>query len=142
MTATAAATTPKPANTLKWAAWLAFAYAAVVIVNTTVLQALSYRVEGLTRAAAFVAIGVGLLRRARWAQLFGLGLSLYFLGFSFIDFGRWIAFRTPWLSTNLPRMSHVVTAVATALLAALLVLLLHPRSRAMIRSSGVSRSST
>lgn len=135
MTATAAAATPTLANTLRWAAWVAFTYAAVVILNTTVLQALSYWVHGLTRAAAFVAIGAGLLRHARWARLFGFGLSLYFLGVGCIDFGRWVAFpNAPWLSTNLPHMSAPVTAVATALLASLVVLLVHPRSRATIRA--------
>jgi hypothetical protein len=142
MTASAAATTPTLASTVKWAACLAFTYAAVVIVNATVLQALnrvtaSFYLAALFRAALFVMIGIGLLRRARWAWLLGLGLSSLILGVRGIDFGLMLAFRTPWSNTIYPPMVPPVAAVATALLAAIVALLLHPRSRAAIRAAAV-----
>src|SRR5688572_17396258 len=100
-----------PTNTLKWAAWLAFAYAAVVIINATVLQALNYWEPVLLRTAGFVISGAGLLRRARWAWLLALAWSFIFLGVSGVDVALWLDFRTPWSDTNLPRMVPPVYAM-------------------------------
>lgn len=140
MTAPAPATTPTLPSTLKWAAWLAFTYAAVVIINATLLRGLSTQptdYQVVIRAALFVLVGVGLLRRVRWARSLGLGLSFLFLGMRGIDLGLSLAFGTPWTHTELPRMAPPVAAVSTALLAAFVILVLQPQSRAAIRAAAV-----
>lgn len=143
MTAAAAATTPTLPDSIKWAAWVAFTYAAVVTVHTMLPQALNQSLDtrdslrGLLRAALFFMTGLGLLRRARWAWSLGLGLSFLYLAVAGIDFGLWLVFRIRWWDSMLPSMVAPVAAVAASLLAALVVLLVHPRTRAAIRAAAV-----
>lgn len=143
MTASSPPATPIIPNTLKWAAWLAFAYAAVVIANATALQFLTDWVEardyprGLIRAGGFALIGYGLLRRARWAWWISIGLSSLLLLVGVVGMVAFFAVRTPEADTMLPPMFVPVAIVTIALLAAMVVLLAHPRSRAASRSAAV-----
>lgn len=136
----APATTPALPSTLRWAAGLAFAYATIVMINGILPHGLSTQASDyqvVIRAALFVLTGVGLLRRSRWAVSLGLGLSFLLLGMRALDLGLSLAFGTPWTHTELPRMAPPVAAVSTALLAAFVILVLHPRSGAAIRAAAV-----
>ena len=126
-------------STLKWAAWLAFTYAALVIANLIVVHGMNYWEDGLSMAAIFVAAGVGLLRRARWAWLLALAFCAFHLGADAIDLSVWLTYQTRWASydSTMPQMTPRVAAVAASVLAALVVLLVHPRTRAAIRVAAV-----
>ena len=148
MTPTAEATTPKSAGTLKAAAWVAFAYAAFMLghiimlgMQTDGLESTAY-VRRMIDASLFVLIGVGLLRRARWGWFFGLAWTSMILVLAGSDLAISVAYDWKWSDSWFFGLSRRSAAVNAALLAVLLVLLLHPRSRRAIRSATLQESNS
>ena len=130
-------------QTLRWAAWLAFAYAGVVLANATIGQmttdwvdAKDY-VRGLIRTVGYIAIGVGLLRRSKIAWWAGIGISAWLLLLALFAFGVLLALRTPEAVAALPPFFIPVAVTTTSLLVAIVVLLAHPSTRAAIRAPAV-----
>ena len=135
------ATTPP---TLRWAACLAFAYAAVVLAYATYAQVQSDWVNsrdyfsGIVRTIGYVVIGYGLLRRLKFAWWLGMGFSIYLLAgglFAVVVLTalRGSADRPPLLPLFIPTV-----AVSLGILAAFVALLAHPRTRAAVGVTSAS----
>jgi hypothetical protein len=129
--------------TLRWAAWLALVYAVVILANATVGQVLTGWEDakdyprGLIRAGGFVLIGIGLLRRAKWAWWFGVGMSSFLLLMGLFAVGALLVLHTPETTTSVPPLFLPVAMLTTGLLVAIIILLLHPRTRAAFREAAV-----
>ena len=121
--------------TARWAAWLAFAYAAVVLAYATYGQVQSDWVNardyfsGIVRASGYVIIGYGLLRRLKFAWWLAMGFSAYLLVGGLFAVGVLAALRGPDRPA-LPSLFVPVAVVSLALLIAIVALLAHPKTRA------------
>ncbi len=127
--------------TLRWAAWLAFVYAALVLAYATYAQVQSDWVHsrdylsGLVRTVGFVVIGMGLLRRLKFSWWLGMAFSLYLLLGSLFALGVLFALRGSADRPVLPALFMPVALVSMALLIGLVALLAHPQSRAAVRAT-------
>lgn len=126
--------------TLRWAAWLCFIYAAIILVNATIGQvstdwadARDY-VRGLIRVGGYIGIGVGLLRRSKGVWWIGVGITGWLLLLALVAFGAMFALRDSAGMAALPPMFVLVAIVTTGLLLGIFVLLVHPQTRATWRA--------
>ena len=127
-------------GTLRWAALLAFAYAAIVLVNATVLQQLNGWSEirdyprGVVRAIGYSVVGYGLLRGAKWAWWLGVVVSSFLVVAGALATVTLLALRDPNTAPQLPPGFLFVAPISMGLLVLQVVLLLMPQSRTAVRS--------
>ena len=121
--------------TVRWAAGLAFADAAVVLAYATYGQVQSDWVNardyasGLVRTIGFVVIGYGLLRRLKFAWWLGVAFSAYLLLGGVFALVVLYALRGSADRPPLPTLFVPVAVTSLAILAAFIALLAHPKSR-------------
>lgn len=119
---------------------MAFAYAALILVNATVLQSINDWVDwrdyprGVIRAAGFSALGYGLLRRATWAWWTSVILGVLFVVVGVAGVVLVVVNRPAETDSVLPRFALPVAGVSLILIATLVVLLLLPGTRAAFRA--------
>ena len=124
-------------STVRWAAAAFFAYGLVVVASATAYQTMSdwegvdSYPRALIRGAGVTVVAWGLLQRARWARWLAIGLSVFWLAYN--AFAAALLVWMPEAVTTLPAGFFPIAGITTALLIAVLVLLLMSSSRAAFR---------
>jgi hypothetical protein len=127
-------------TTVRWAALALVAYAVVILVSATVLQAINdWEAAGEYPRAVIRVLGValvvwGLLRRARWAWWLGVALPLLWIVSGIAALAMFLSVRTDEADAVLPPAFYPLLSVTMTLLTVALVLLVLPGSRAAFRS--------
>ena len=121
--------------TVRWAALALVAYACVVLVSATVLQAINdWQAVGdpraVVRGLGVALVAWGLLRRARWAWWLGVALALFWIVSGVAGLVMFLSIRTDEAEALLPPAFYPLLGVTITLLTVALVLLVLPRSRA------------
>lgn len=123
--------------TVRWAAWLAFAYAAVVLAYATYGQVQSDWVNardyfsGIVRTIGYVIIGYGLLRRLKFAWWLGVGFSAYLLLGGVFALVVLFALRGSADRPALPSLFMPAAFTSLGILIAFVAMLVHPKTRAV-----------
>jgi hypothetical protein len=125
--------------TLRWASIVLGAYALLVTVNATVLQAMNNWAgiaqypRALIRSAGVALVVWGLIRRAVWAWWLAVVLGVFWLATGVFGLVAILSVLTPDADAGLPPGFFVTGSITVVLLAAAVILLCVPSSRAAFR---------